>query len=249
MARNRQCGRLKIGEYQGSAIWQCGSGIEERTRYAEGIGIKVEEKWVFLYLRDGEEIVRLSKKANMSAQLYVDMTLRDALKERIVNYVESSSSCCWGQFGWERHCGGEDSLYSERTPCTLHTAEWLEEEIQAKLDSIITDVDWPSVLAQRRIDAVKAAELLAEMEKEREAARDAGHGEWRNSGGTWLVSIEGHSAGDIVGVRRRNGTMSHHQLTAQVSPKLFKAGDAIPEAEVELHQINNVEHPASVCVL
>ena len=70
MARNRQCGRLKIGEYQGSAIWQCGSGIEERTRYAEGIGIKVAEKWVYLYLRDGEEIIRLSKKANTSAQLY-----------------------------------------------------------------------------------------------------------------------------------------------------------------------------------
>src|ERR1035437_10789284 len=44
MARNRQCDRLKIGEYQGAAIWQCGSGIEERTRYAEGIGIKVDEK-------------------------------------------------------------------------------------------------------------------------------------------------------------------------------------------------------------
>jgi hypothetical protein len=231
---------LKIGEYRGSAIWQCGSGIEERTRYAEGIGIKVAEKWVYLYLRDGEEIVRLSRKANKSAQLYLDMTLHNVMKERIVNSVENNSSCCWKQFGWERHCGGEDSLNSERTPCTLHTSEWLEEEIQAKLDSIITDKDWLSVLAQRKIDAVKAAEQLVEMEMEREAARESGFGEWRNSGGTWLVSIDGHSVGDIVAVRRRNGTVSHHELTVQVSPKLFKVGEAIPEAEVELRRMRKV---------
>ncbi len=240
MARNRQCKSLKTGEYQGATIWQCGSGIEERTRYAEGIGIKVDEKWVYLYLRDGEEIVRLSRKANTSAQVYLDMTLRDAFKERIVNGVENNSSCCWGQFGWERHCGGEDSLYSERTRCTLHTAEWLESEIQTKLDSIITDEEWLSVLAQRKIDAVKAAERLAEMEKEREEAGEAGFGEWRNSGGTWLVSIDGHSVGDIVAVRRRNGTVSHHELTVQVSPKLFKAGEEIPEAEVELRGTRKV---------
>lgn len=240
MARNRQCGSLRIGEYQGTAIWQCGSGVEERTRYAEGIGIKVAEKWVHLHLRDGEEIVRLSKKANTSAQVYLDMTLRDAFKERIVNGVENNSSCCWGQFGWERHCGGEDSLYSERTPCTLHTAEWLESEIQAKLDSSITDEAWPSVLAQRKIDAVKAAERLAEMEKERGEAREAGFGEWRNSSGSWLVSIDGHGVGDIVAVRRRNGAVSHHEITVQVSPKLFKAGEAIPEAEVELRRTRKV---------
>jgi len=211
--------------------------------------IKVEEKWVYLYLRDGEEIVRLSRKANTSAQIYLDMTLHAALKERIVNHVESSSSCCWGQFGRKRHCGGEDSLYSERTPCTLHTAEWIEDEIQAKLDSIITDEDWPSVLAQRKIDAVKAAEHLTEMDRERDAARESGFGEWRNSGGTWLVSIDGHGVGEIVAVRRRDGTVSYHEITVQVSTKLFKVGDAIPEAEVMLHQTNNVEHPASVCVL
>jgi hypothetical protein len=241
MARNRKCGNVKIGEYQGTAIWQSGSGIEERTRYAEGIGIKIAEKWVYLYLRDGEEIVRLSRKSNKSAQIYLDMTLRDALQERIVHSVENSSSCCWGQFGWERHCGGEDSLDSERTPCPRHTTEWLEEEIQGRLDSIITDEDWPSVLALRKIDAVKATERFAEMEKEREAARESGFGEWRNSGGTWLVSIDGHSVGDIVAVRRRNSTVSHHEITVQVSPKLFKVGEAIPEAEVELHKTNDVK--------
>lgn len=240
MARNRKCRSLKIGEYQGAAIWQSGSGIEERTRYAEGIGIKVAEKWVYLYLREGEEIVRLSRKTNESAQIYLEMTLDDALKERIVNGVENNSSCCWGRFGWERHCGGENSLDSERTPCPHHTVEWLEGEIQAKLDSIITDEDWPSVLAQRKIDAVKAAERIAEMEKEREEAREAGYGEWRNNEGTWLVSIEGHSVGDIVAVRRRNGTVSHHELTAQVSPKLFKAGEEIPEEEVELRKARKV---------
>lgn len=240
MARNRQCGHLKIGEYQGAAIWQSGSGIAERTRCAEGIGIKVAEKWVYLYLRDGQEVVRFSRKANMSAQVYLDLTLHDAMKERVVNGVENNSSCCWGQFGWERHCGGEDSLYSERTPCSIHTAEWLEGEIQAKLDSIITDEDWPVVLAQRKIDAVKAAERLAEMEKEREEAREAGFGEWRVRGGTWLVSIEGHSVGDIVAVCRRNGTVSHHELSVQVSPKLFEVGEEIAEAEVGLRRTREV---------
>jgi hypothetical protein len=240
MARNRQCGWLKAGEYQGSAIWQCGTGIEERTRYAEGIGIKVDDKWVYLYLRDGEEIVRLSRKSNKSAQIYLDMTLRDALRERIVHSVENSSSCCWGQFGWERHCRGEDSLNSERTPCNLHTAEWLESEIQATLDSITTDEEWPSVLAQRKIDAVKAEERLAEMERERDTAREAGYGEWRNSGGTWLVSIEGRGVGDIVAVRRRNGSVSHHELTVQVSPKLFSVSEEIPEAEVELRKMKKI---------
>ena len=232
MARNRQCKHLKIGEYQGAAIWQSGSGIEERTRYADGIGIKVDEKWVYLYLRDGEEIVRLIRRTNKSAQVYLDMTLRDALKERIINHVESSSTCCWGKFGWERHWAGENSLYSERTPCSLHTAEWLESEIQAKLDSIISDEEWPSILAQRKIDAVKAAERLVELGKERQEARDAGFGEWRNSGGTWLVSVEGHRVGDIVAVRRRSGTVSHHVLTVQLSAKLFRVGEEIPEAEV-----------------
>jgi hypothetical protein len=239
MAWNRQCENLKLGEYQGSAIWQCGSGIEERTRYAEGIGIKVVEKWVYLYLDDGEDVVRLSRKTNESAQIYLDMALRDALKERIVNGVENNSSCCWGQFGWQRHCGGEDSLYSERTPCTLHTAEWLEAEIHAKLDFIITDEEWPSVLAQRKIDAVKAKERLAEMERERDAAREVGFGEWRNSSGTWLVSIESHAVGDIVAVRRRNGSVRHHELTVQVSPKLFKVSEDIPETEVELRKIKD----------
>ncbi len=240
MARNRKCGNLTIGEYQGSAIWQCGSGIEERTRCAEGIGIKVAEKWVYLYLRDGEEVVRFSRKSNKSAQIYLDMTLRDALRERIVHSVENSSSCCWGQFEQERPYTGENSLFAERTQCKIHTTGWLESEIQAKLDLIITDEDWPSVLAQRRIDAVKAAECLVELEKEREAALESGFGEWRNNAGTWLVSIEGHSVGDIVGVRRRDGTVSHHEITVQVSTKLFKVGEAIPETEVELRKTRKV---------
>jgi len=78
------------------------------------------------------------------------------------------------------------------------------------------------------------------MEKAREEAREAGYGEWRNNGGTWLVNIEGHSVGDIVAVRRRDGTVSHHELTVQVSPKLFKVGEAIPEAEVELRKARKV---------
>jgi hypothetical protein len=43
--------------------------------------------------------------------------------------------------------------------------------------------------------------------------------------------------------------VSHHQLTAQVSPKLFKAGEEIAEAEVKLYNTNNVEKPAIVGVL
>lgn len=227
MARNRQCRSLIVGGYQGAAIWQSGSGIEMRTRYADGIGIKVDEKWVYLYLRDGEEIVRLSRKTNKSAQIYPEMTLQEVMRERVINRVENSSSCCWGEFGRERHNG------VERTPCKLHTTEWLEDEIQSELDSIVSDEEWPSVLAERKIDAVKASQRLAELELEREAARDAGYGEWRKSGDTWLVSIEDHCAGDIVAVRRRNGAVSHHELTVQVTPKLFRVGEEIPEADAE----------------
>jgi hypothetical protein len=46
MAKWRQAKRIEVGEYNGSATWRTGSGIEERERAAEDIGIKVTEKWV-----------------------------------------------------------------------------------------------------------------------------------------------------------------------------------------------------------
>lgn len=245
MARDRQCSRLPIGEYQGSAFWQSGSGIEGRTRYAEGVGIKIEEKWVYLYLRDGEEVVRLRRQTNKSAQIYLDMTLHDAVKERVVNQVTHGSSCCIGGFGRARPpaslaslYSGEDSGVSEDSPyiepcvpCPIHTAAWLEREIQAKLDAVVTDEDWPSVLAQRKLAAVLEREREEALKKERAAAREAGVGEWRKVSGTWLVTIDGHRVGDIVTVRRQNGTVSRHELIKQVSPTLFECGDAISEAE------------------
>src|ERR1039458_7247359 len=84
------------------------------------------------------ELTRFSLRLESEQPLeppHLEMNLRDALRERIVKGVENSSSCCWGRFGQERHCGGEDSLYSERTPCTLHSADWLEGEIQARLSA------------------------------------------------------------------------------------------------------------------
>jgi hypothetical protein len=210
MARWRQAKQIEIGEYNGSATWRTGSGIEERERAAEDIGIKVTDKWVYLYLRDGEEIVRLSRTSNQSAQIYPNMSLRDVMRERVTNSVENSSQCCWGKFGWERHCGGEDSLYSERTPCSRHTAEWLEDEITNRLDAIITDEEWPSVLEARKIEAWKAQEYLEQKAYERQLAQECGEGEWRRASGCWKVwTLREPKRGDTVIVRTKYGATTN----------------------------------------
>lgn len=241
MARKRELNRIQPGEYQATVLWSSGTGIEERPRYAECTGVKIMDKWAYIYLHDGEEIVKLSRTRNHSAQVYVDMSLRDAVRERIVNGVEGGSPCCWGRFGWARNSGGEESLWSgDRTPCPLHTPEWLEERIDERVAEFISDEDWASVLAQRQIDAAKAQEALAQAAKERDEARVSGFAEWRKDGREWLVSVDDRSVGEIIPVRRRNGTVSWHELTVQVSPKLFRVGDEIQEAEVELRRTKKV---------
>ena len=88
MAKERQVARLELGEHTGTAFWRTGRGIEERERYAEGIRIEVTEEWVRLHLASGET-VRLRRSggaANESAQIYVGMTVEQALREKAANY-------------------------------------------------------------------------------------------------------------------------------------------------------------------
>jgi hypothetical protein len=228
MARQRKLKNIKTGEYQATIFWQTGTGIEERQRFAEHAGVKVDQKWAYIYLRDGEEIVKLSRTRNESAQMYVDMSLRQAIKERVTNGA--------------MHMAGLEHLSTYRCAgintgktfnCPQHTVEWFEGEIEDRISSLIRDEDWPSVLEQRKIDAAKAQQALELARVAREQAKEAGFGEWRKDGGQWLVCVENRRAGDIVPVRRRDGSVSHHELTVQVSDKLYKVGDEIPANEVE----------------
>jgi hypothetical protein len=217
MARERQCKYLPLGEYNGSAMWRSGSGIEERLRCAEGIGIEITELWVCVHLKDGEEIVRFNRKTNRSAQIYLNMSLRDALKEQIINGVTHSSNCCRGQFGFQRQGGGK------RCPCGLHTPEWLEAQVDSRLENIVTDEEWPAVLAQHEVDAAVA--------QGREDAKAAGSGEWYRFDRHWCISIAGRNAGEIVPVRRRDGTVSLYQLGKKVSEKLYMPGPEVRDAD------------------
>jgi len=146
MARNRQLGRIDVGEYNATVFWQEGKGVEERPRYAESTGVGVTETWVFIYLRDGAEIVKLSRKRNTSALLYIDMTLRDVMRERVRNHIRNSTSCCYaGERKYEFSAPGKQ--------CTVHTPEWIEQEIDRRIDELISDEAWPAVLERRKIEA------------------------------------------------------------------------------------------------
>jgi hypothetical protein len=96
--------------------------------------------------------------------------------------------------------------YSERTPCKHHTTEWLENEIEEMLASVISDEDWPSILAARKIEALRAQEYMERKAQERQLAQQAGEGEWRRANGTWKVwTLCQPKAGDTVIVRSRYG--------------------------------------------
>jgi hypothetical protein len=193
MAKWRQAGHVKEGEYHGSATWRTGHGIEERERAAEGIGIKVSEKWVYLYLRDGEEIVKLMRTTNTLAQIYPGMSLRDVMRERTLNYVINSTTC-------------RQISNGELDNCEINTPEWMERAIEKRLSSIISDEDWPSVLAARKVEAQRAQEYLERKAQERQLAQVAGGGEWRQSQGCWKVwTLRQPKAGEAVIVLSRSG--------------------------------------------
>jgi hypothetical protein len=193
MAKRRQAKWIKEGEYNGSATWYTGRGIEERERAAEDIGIKVIKKWVYLYLCDGEEIIKLMRSTNTSAQIYPDMTLREVMQERALNRLGNSTTCCYGYYNLNSKCG-------------VHTAEWLEVEIEDRLAEVISDEDWPSVLAKRKIEAQKAQECLEQKALERQLAQDSGEGEWRKSDGEWKVwTLRQPKVGSTAVVRTRSG--------------------------------------------
>jgi hypothetical protein len=229
MARRRQLDKLKVGEYQATCFWMEGSGIEHRERYAEFAGVKVEEKWVYIYLNDGEEVVRLSRTRNSSAQIYIDMSVRDVMRERVGNRVSNSTSCCYARFG--SNPGMEYDSDHLKRECTIHTPEWMDKEIDMAVGLLIPDDIWPSILAELKIDALKAEIQLAREAVERATAKVAGFGEWKKHNREWLVSIEDHRTGDIVSIRRRDGTVSRHELTEQISSGLYRAGKEIPEAK------------------
>jgi hypothetical protein len=193
MAKWRQAGRLEEGEYNGSATWRSGQGIEVRERAAEGIGIKVSEKWVYLFLRDGEEIVKLMRTTNTSAQIYPGMSLRDVMRERTLNHIVNSTTF-------------RQISNAELDNCEINTPEWMEEAIEKRLSSIISDEDWPSVLAARKIEAQRAQEYMELKAQDRRLAQEAGGGEWRQSKGSWKIwTLRQPKAGETVIVRSRSG--------------------------------------------
>jgi hypothetical protein len=221
MAKMRQIKVIPPGEYQATIFWLEGSGLEQRERHAEYAGVKVDEKWVYIHLRDGEEIIRLLRRRNGSAQVYISMGLREAMREKIVNNVENSSRCCWGQFGMSRgNRRGEGTLGASRTPCAYHTAKWLEAEIEDRIGELTSDDDWPAILCARKKNAEQ--QMLP-----REAARAEGVAEWRKRDGDWVVYAEGRQVGDIVTVRRRSGSLSKHELVRCVADDLYLVGPEI----------------------
>jgi hypothetical protein len=192
MAQYRQASATPVGEYNGSATWRSGSGIEERERAADDIGIKVTDKWLYLYLRDGEEIVKLSRSRNTSAQIYLGKSLREVMQERVRNWIRNSTSCCYS--------GGDGR-------CMVHTLAWVKQEIEERLSAIITDDQWPSVLAARQIAAKEAQEYAEHKAREREIAQLSGDGEWRKSNGDWKVwTLLQPDVGSTVTVRTRFGS-------------------------------------------
>jgi len=210
MAKDRQVERLAIGEHTGTAFWRSGRGIEERERYAEGIRIEVEDKWVCLHLASGE-LVRLRRSgraANESAQIYLNMTLDQALREKAENYCFSTAGL--------GPPPPEEKIEMGK--------EWRRERL-------VSDEDWPAILAQRKIDAAKAQEELERRASEREKARMAGMAEWRSHGGQWLIRVDRRREGDVVTVRRKNGTSSRHILGGEQGPGLYASAGELGEGE------------------
>lgn len=228
MSRFRQLNSIAPGEYTATVTWFASVGGEEFHRIAESVGVKVESKWVYVYLFDGEEVVKLSRTRNESAQVYLDMTSAEMMREKIINRVENSSQCCWGKFGWVRSCGGEESLWEPRTKrCKLHTAKWLKEEIAQDLHSYVTPEHWPEVAAQAEADAAakEAARPLIEAAATaaREQAKAEGFAEWKKIGSGWCISVADHQVGDVVSVRTRSGEVTKHTLGESVGAGIYKS--------------------------
>lgn len=227
MARSRMLNMIGVGEYIATVFWSHGKGIEERTRFAEQIGVKVTDTWVYIYLRDGDEIIKLSRKRNTSAQVYINMTLRDVMRERTLNHIHNSTSCC---YAGERR----DNVTFSGLKCAIHTDAWIEAHIDSRIGELVTDNDWPAVLAQRKIEAARAEEFLAQRALEREQAKAQGFGEWRKLNGHWMIAVADHVQGDVVTVRRRSGALSMHKLGRQYSPNVFRDDGLVTESKQEV---------------
>jgi len=223
MSKRRQLKSIPVGEYTATITWFAKAGDEEFHRIAESAGIKVADKWVYIYLNDGEDIIKFSRTRNERAQMYVDMTAAEMMREKVINRVEGSSGCCWGIFGKARFERGEESLWGERVPCDLHTAEWLENEIAQDLDSYVTPEQWPEVAAAAEVEAAKRTLIEAEEKAAREAAKAEGFAEWKKTSSGWCISIADHVSGDVVSVRTRSGEITQHTLGDSVGAGIYKS--------------------------
>lgn len=221
MARKRQLQNIQLGDHIASVLWLEKCGHIYRERAAGSVPVRVEEKWMYIYLRDGEEVVKLSRTRNLSAQVYVCMNLEAVMREKVINGVEGSSQCCWGKFGWVRACNGEDALWEKRNKrCKVHTDKWLKEQIAEKLDAIMSDEEWATSVAVQQKKAAGRVEAIA-----------SGFAEWRRHGKEWCIYAEDYKPGAVVQVRRRSGTVSSHRLGEQVAEDLYMLGEEVPQQE------------------
>ncbi len=216
MSRNRELNRVPEGNHIATVIWSQSCGGLSRLRVAEATTIKVDSRWVYVYLEDGEEVVKLSRTRNTSAQVYLGITLADVFRERIVNEVENSSRCCYGQFGWRRPSGHISGDGGRQKRCKVHTEQWLLRQIKRQIAAIETDKQW--------------AARLAFAAKQRDAQTDAiaqGLATWRKFDGEWVVCVEGHEPGDLVTVRTRAGLKSEVTLGRRLAEDLFTPGETV----------------------
>jgi hypothetical protein len=107
--------------------------------------------------------------------------------------------------------------------------EDIESQTALRRERLIPDSDWPAVLALRRIDAVKAQQELERRAREREEAKKTGMVEWRSCDGQWLIRVDGKQEGDVVTVRRKDGTTSRHILGKEQGGGLYLSARELTE--------------------
>jgi hypothetical protein len=206
MARHRQIQHLTPGEYVATVTWVERIGNRDFDRCAEHAGVKVTGTWVAIYpdAGDPEKLVRLARRTNKSAQVYVDMSIEEMVRERTINWCANSTKCCNGRgFG--------------ASGCKVHTKAWLNKEIKTSAANVRAHmVPEPD---REKIEAAYAAE----RDKRDDSLMD-GRGEWRKYKKTsvWCVYALDRSVGDEVIVVRRDGTRSWVRLEATVGEDLYK---------------------------
>ena len=192
-----------------------GKGLAQHQRLAEGITVEVSEAEVLLHLIDGE-LIHLSRQRDNSAQVFLGMSLRDAVRERTHNRVTYGTRC------------------DHKSATCIHTPAWYEEQIDQRLAQFVVDDDeWPTVLEARRVDAAREKAQKADLVSQSRWAQDLGFAQWIKVGDGWFVLAKDHKKGDEVTVRTKAGKISVHILGDPVRPHLtwvvFKDGGLLQE--------------------